>query len=253
MAFESHVISPSKSHLATGTLACALLCLLQTACTSTTPTIAHTHVGHAITGAHDTPQKDGYFVVAEQRAAEALKLAEAATAPNQSSAQIAEQLSLVNKEVNLRSDFPLASALKEAASHIAFAADSEDSSDNVKRSSRAFSEAIEGVVARANLINLYSQDARISTSEEETKQLASEIYKLSQANITGQDIDGDGVIGNQVSEYGMRQLRRDLDALVNREDPAYTTVDRWYLFNLVRLPSGDWLFRKRDSSKASSY
>jgi len=223
LAFESHVTSQSKSRLVTGSLACALLCLLQTACTSTTPTIAHTHVGHAITGAHDTPQKEGYFVLAEQRAADAMKLAEAANAPNQ------------------------------AASHIAFAADSDDASDNVKRSSRAFSDAIEGVVARANLINLYSQDARISTSEEETKQLAAEVYKLSQANLNGQDVDGDGVIGNQVNEYGMRQLRRDLDALVNRESPPYTTVDRWYLFNLVRLPSGDWLFRKRDSGSASSY
>jgi len=79
------------------------------------------------------------------------------------------------------------------------------------------------------------------------------VYKLSQANLNGQDVDGDGVIGNQVNEYGMRQLRRDLDALVNRESPPYTTVDRWYLFNLVRLPSGDWLFRKRDSGSASSY
>jgi len=142
------VTSPTKSRLISGSLACALLCLLQTACTSTTPTIAHTHVGHAITGAHDTPQKEGYFVLAEQRAADAVKLAEVATAPNQSSAQIAEQLSLVNKEVNLRPDYPLAAALKEAASHIAFAADSDDASDNVKRSSRAFSEAIEGVVAK---------------------------------------------------------------------------------------------------------
>ncbi len=253
MAFESRATMKSNNSLSAGSLLFALLCLVQTACSSTTPSISHVHVGHAITGAHDTPSKEGYFVLAELRAEEALRLAESAAAANQSSSQIADRLTLVNKEVNLRNDYALAAALKEAASHIAFAADSDDASENVKRSSRAFTEAIEGVVSRTNLINLYAQDARISTSEAEAEQLANEVLKLSRANLNGQDIDGDGFIGNQTKEYGIRQLRRDLDALVTREDPAYATVDKWYLFNLIRLPSGDWLFRRKGSSGSSSY
>jgi len=39
-------------------------------------------------------------------------------------------------------------------------------------------------------------------------------------------------------------LRRDLVDMINREDPPYRTVDEWYLFNLVRLPSGLWVFDK---------
>ena len=47
-------------------------------CAHHEPTIAHVHVGHALTAAHDTPGKDGYFVVAEKRADEALSFSESA-------------------------------------------------------------------------------------------------------------------------------------------------------------------------------
>ena len=253
MASESHEITQNRNSLPIASAVFALLCLGHTACTSTTPSIAHVHVGHAITGAHDTPAKEGYFVLAESRAQQALQLAQSAAAPSQSYTQIADRLTAVNQEVNLRSDYALSAALKEAASHITFAAESNDASENVKRSARAFEEAIQGVVFRTNLINLYSQDARISTTDAEAAQLAEEVRKLSVANIEGEDLDGDGFIGNQTREYGMRQLRRDLDALVTRENPPYTTVDRWYLFNLIRMPSGDWLFRRRDSGNSQGY
>jgi hypothetical protein len=32
--------------------------------------------------------------------------------------------------------------------------------------------------------------------------------------------------------------------MIARERPAYRTVDQWYLFNLVRLPNGRWVFDK---------
>jgi hypothetical protein len=35
--------------------------------------------------------------------------------------------------------------------------------------------------------------------------------------------------------------------MIDREGPDYSTVDTWYLFNLIRLPSGEWIFKKRSS------
>ena len=32
--------------------------------------------------------------------------------------------------------------------------------------------------------------------------------------------------------------------MIGREKPPYVTVDQWYLFNLVRLPNGKWVFDK---------
>ena len=37
-------------------------------CVSRPPTIAHVHIGHALTGVHVTPNHEGYFVQAEERA-----------------------------------------------------------------------------------------------------------------------------------------------------------------------------------------
>ncbi len=46
------------------------------------------------------------------------------------------------------------------------------------------------------------------------------------------------------SEFGLLQLRKELEAVIAREKPPYVTVDQWYLFNLVRLPNGKWVFDK---------
>jgi hypothetical protein len=74
--------------------------------------------------------------------------------------------------------------------------------------------------------------------------LAGEIGKLAGQNLDGEDADGDGVVGASPREFGMRQLRRELDGMIARERPPYRTVDQWYLFNLVKLPNGRWVFDK---------
>jgi len=43
---------------------------------------------------------------------------------------------------------------------------------------------------------------------------------------------------------GTVEAGETLEAAVARENPRYVTVDQWYLFNLVRLPSGKWVFDK---------
>jgi hypothetical protein len=42
----------------------------------------------------------------------------------------------------------------------------------------------------------------------------------------------------------MKQLRKELQDMIARENPPYTTVDQYYLFNLVRLPNGKWVYDK---------
>ena len=44
-------------------------------CTSRPPTIAHVHIGHAITGVHVTPNQEGYLVTAERRAGQTVEFA----------------------------------------------------------------------------------------------------------------------------------------------------------------------------------
>ena len=57
------------------TILAAMCISLAGGCAHKPPTIAHTHIGHAITGFEGTPGDKGLFVVAEERAKEAQRLA----------------------------------------------------------------------------------------------------------------------------------------------------------------------------------
>ena len=96
-----------------------------------------------------------------------------------------------------------------------------------------------------DLITALSRDINRSASLQEAELLAPEIEMLARANLHGEDLDGDGRIGSSPDEYGLLQLRRDIESMIAREDPPYATVSSWYLFNLIRLPDGSWIFRNR--------
>jgi hypothetical protein len=34
------------------------------------------------------------------------------------------------------------------------------------------------------------------------------------------------------ADYGIYQFRRDIDAMIAREDPPYQTIDKYYLFSI---------------------
>jgi hypothetical protein len=212
-------------------------------CVSHPPTIAHVHVGHAVTGVHVTPGQKGYFQQAEERAREAADKARAASG-SQDLAEIKTFAASVVEATQSKEQFGLKHALVMSANHIAFAATSPDASINLQQSGPAFAKDTARVVERCELIALLGKDVAASTSASEATVLAGEISKLAAANLDGEDTDGDGKAGTTAAEYGVKQLRAELDAIVARENPPYRTVEQWYLFNLVKLPNGRWVFDK---------
>jgi hypothetical protein len=211
------------------------------ACISRPPSIAHVHLGHALTGVHVTPGKQGYLLVAEKQAEDVYALAEKAT----KAANIAElkaQVEAANAATNSKEGFGLKHSLVMAANHISFAATSADASANVQQGAPEFSRNIVRVVERCELIDLLGRDVTASKSLEEAQLLAGEIALLAKANLEGEDSDKDGVVGGKPAEFGVKQLRAELNGIIGRESPPYRTVDQWYLFNLVKLPNGIWVF-----------
>lgn len=222
----------------------ALAPTLLAACVSShPPTIAHVHIGHAITGVHITPGHRGYVLVAEQRADETLAAANAAAqAADLASlkAAVAAALAANNNE----DTFGVKQSVILAANHISFAATSTDASANVIAFAPEFKTHIAPIVARCDYIDLIGRDVAASRSLKEGAALAHEIQKAALANVSGDDSSGSGVRGSVPADYGVAQLRRDLLDMIQRENPPYRTVDEWYLFNLVRLPNGLWVFDK---------
>jgi len=228
----------------TGIAASAILASLLVGCfTARPPTIAHVHIGHALTGVHITPGHKGYVFVAEQRADESLAAAQVAT----QATALADLKAAVAASVTAADDadsFGLKQSMILAADHISFAATSADASANVVAFAPVFKADIAAVVARCNYIDLLGKDVAASSNLKEASAVAAEILKAAQANVSGDDSAGDGVRGSVPADYGVAQLHRDLLAMIARENPPYRTVDQWYLFNLVRLPNGLWVFDK---------
>jgi hypothetical protein len=212
-------------------------------CVSRPPTIAHVHIGHAVTGVHVTPEQKGYFSQAEERAREIDALARSAAAGNDLVA-IKKDIATARTATMSNDSFGLKHALVMSANHITFAATSADASINLQQSAPLFARDIARVVERCELIALLANDVESSTSAGEAAVIAAEISKLAAANLEGEESDGDGKPGSTAAEYGIAQLKSQLDALVARENPPYVAVDQWYLFNLVRLPNGIWVFDK---------
>ena len=212
-------------------------------CTSRPPTIAHVHIGHAITGVHVTPNQEGYLVTAERRGGQAVEFSRIA-AGSTDLAVIKQNVAAAVKATDSENDFGVKQAIVMAANHITFAATSDDASVNVQQAAPVFAAHITRVVERCDLIILLGKDVEASTSAKEAAVSVAELGKLTQANVSGDDANGDGVVGSAPSEYGLVQLRKELEAMIARENPRYVTVPQWYLFNLVRLPNGRWVFDK---------
>jgi hypothetical protein len=196
-----------------------------------------------MTGVHITPGHKGYVLVAEERADETLAAATAATQATDLSslkAAVATALAANDNETT----FGVKQSVVLAANHISFAATSADASANVIAFAPVFKIDIAPVVARCDYIDLIGKDVAASASMGEATALAREIQKAALSNVSGDDSAGSGVRGSVPADYGVAQLRRDLVDMINRENPPYRTVDEWYLFNLVRLPNGLWVFDK---------
>jgi hypothetical protein len=224
-------------------LAVALLPPFAAGCVSRPPTVAHVHIGHAITGVHVTPNKEGYLVSAERRAQETIDFTSKA-ASSHDLAEIKRNIALASEATDSRDNFGVKESIVMAVNHVTFAATSDDATVNVQKSAPQFAADSTRVIERCDLIVLLGKDVQASTSVIEASVSVAEMAKLAQANLSGDDSNGDGVAGSVPSEYGLLQLRKELEAIVAREKPPYVTVDQWYLFNLVRLPNGRWVFDK---------
>jgi hypothetical protein len=222
----------------------ALSCLAAlSACMVHPPTIAHVHIGHAVTAVHVTPGHEGYLSVAELRAKEAYDSARSANA-DADLLQLKVHIAAAVTATDSQDNFGVRQSVTMAANHISFAATSADASANVIRFAPTFATDTAAVVERCNYIVLLGKDVASSASLKEATVLAQEILDLARANVEGEVSKGDAALGSAPSKYGVVQLRAEVQAMIARESPPYRTVDQWYLFNLVRLPNGRWVFDK---------
>lgn len=226
-------------------------------CAITTPKISHVHVGHALTGWVDTPEQRGLFVTAERIGQEiARKSVDSFQVAREGDvAAVHRKLGEIEallgdrrrQEPEEPGGYTFLNALQLAVDHMRFASESQDASQNIRQGVEKFVTNSEVVFARVEVLKTLVEVAGSETDPEALSDTLREIRIVAVENLEGEDVNDNGRIGDTPQEYGLRQLRRDMAATLDKEDPAYRAVEQRYLFGLIRLPDGTWSFKDPDT------
>jgi len=237
-------------HPVTGTIAWVLSVALMSGCARSVPLISHAHIGHTLTAWHDTPEQSGLFVVAEKETDQALQeyaLAEVAkSTPALARVHIKNVIHSLNPDLQPTgsgSGYGAVRALQGAIDHLKFAAVSDDASANLRQSAENFESHAQATLDQL-LVALGAARLVMTSSDADFSTDLTALGGVLENAANGQDIDNDGVIGNVAGESGLRQLRLQLSSLLGNEvAPPYHPVGRRYLFGLVKLPNGRWVYQ----------
>jgi len=215
------------------------------------PTIAHIHIGHAITAWPATPSNQGLLVVAELASIKAqtsadllLKAARAGNLP-QSKKHLKDVAIAVDPgffDSENSNEYGLRRGTAEAMTHLKLASEVTDATANVQRTIAKTSVRASEILDRTDELTAYI-DVGLKSNDIDSIEIIAEEIALVMRDIAG-DTSND-------SNYGLFELREDIEAMVKREDPPYKTVDEFYLFSLVKLPDGQWGFASRRSRGAA--
>lgn len=208
------------------------------------PPFSHIHVGHALTGWITTPGKKGLISTADKEAQIALNGALQSSRSNtlsQKKMHIANALHAVDPKVQGKGSglgFGLTRALTESIAHLQYAAESDDASANIKRTVPVISKKAQNLAKLSNQLKVFGLATASATTMGEVKALEGEFL----SNIKK--------INN--GSYNIRQFQADIKKMASREKPVYRTVNSYFLFNLIRLPTGKWAFRPKNDTSSNN-
>ncbi|MFT6301460.1 MAG: hypothetical protein ACI9XK_000424 [Granulosicoccus sp.] len=211
------------------------------------PTIAHIHIGHAITGWPQAPNKQGLLVAAELAAIKAAASSElmlkAARGGDMERAQKYLNDVAIAVDPGFLSGIPsneygLRKSASEAITHLQLASEVEDASTNVQRTVAANVVKAQDLIDRSDELLAFLNAGAKAQNIEEMEIISEEIVRTLKRIAGGPD---------SLDSYSLYNFREDIEAMVEREEPPYKTVESYYLFNLVKLPDGQWGFASRSS------
>ncbi|MFK7860711.1 MAG: hypothetical protein AB8B64_17965 [Granulosicoccus sp.] len=211
------------------------------------PSISHIHIGHAITGWPQAPKKQGLLVVAELSAIAAATTGELMlkAARDGDMERARKFLNETAKSVDPgflsdsnSSEYGLRKAAAEAITHLQLASETDDASANVQRTVTNTTIKASDLIDRSDELLAYLDAGSNAQSVGEMEIIAEEIVRSLKTIAGGPETSG---------SYSLYDFREDIESMVERENPPYQTVESFYLFNLVKLPDGQWGFASRSS------
>lgn len=196
------------------------------------PTIAHVHVGHAVTAWADTPGQRSLFdvalaevAVAAEHAAYAVDGARDVAAVRLHLGHVLHAVDPTREPSGPGSGYGLAKAIDGCADHLGFAQEVRDASANLKAGLPAVIGTLQPLRREARAIAALAAEGRSSPDAATAVAYAQEARQRT-ARLAGE----------------LWLARHQLSQLLAVEQPPYRVVPHRYLFGIVRLPSGEWVF-----------
>lgn len=238
-----------KKYLTAGSLAFAVAAAgCAGVATDEQPSIAHAHIGRALTASPDTPGNEGLYVVAENEARRVLELASSVngssslTEIKSTMREIMEIIDPSDPRASSNEHYGLRRAFTGAMEHLELSANSDDASANVRASMPRIEQEGRGISERLDLIYALAGDIQRTGSASEAAALAGQVRGVAREVVFGVELDGVDPIGSRADEYGLVQLGSSIAAMTAREDPPYVPPSTRWLLGLERQPDGEWSF-----------
>ncbi|MFT6046089.1 MAG: hypothetical protein ACI9WC_001794 [Arenicella sp.] len=228
-----------------------LVFLLLNGCATQLPSFAHVHVGHTLSAWPGTPNQQGLFALSEELAVDVVETAIAASelskqgefgAAAQAGGRIAAIIGSPDDQADSPDQITFLSAFAQGVNHFRFSIESDDATSNLKQGLGDVVSKSPQIIARSNVIK---DLATLLSTLDDDQTIAEAIQQL--RIMTVQNLEGGD--GN----YSLRDMRNDLAATLDREDPPYVAPARKFLFGLVRAPTGKWFWNFEDADGKNSY
>jgi hypothetical protein len=195
----------------------AFACVLSASSLPAQENPVHTHIGHVADGFESAPVGQGLLTTAVAEAETAVEHATlAATDPfdlDGIKRHVAHVLHTIDPALSPGGPglgYGVRRAALSAAEHIELAAAAEGASVNVKTHAVHIAAALGNVAHRADAIIALTKQLEAATSAEEAASPLAELGALCGALVQGRDGDGDGRVGWQAGEGGLRQATQHM-------------------------------------------
>jgi len=185
---------------------------------------AHLHLGHVMTNWRDTPRNTGLLFAAMADAtvaAEHAKLAQSAgtdlDAVRLHTGHVLNALDPTIQPKGAGSGYGVKKAASGALQHIGFAVQAEGATDNIRTYATRVTASLANVTGWTDQAISVAQEIRTAASGDAVASLVARLIALT-TNITdGTDANGDGQIGSQGGEGGLRQAQAQMELLMQGE------------------------------------
>ncbi|MFT4635253.1 MAG: hypothetical protein ACI9YO_003314 [Gammaproteobacteria bacterium] len=228
-----------------------LVFLLLSGCATQLPSFAHVHVGHTLSAWPVTPNQQGLFALSEKLAVDVVETAIAASelskqgefgAATQAGGRIATIIGSPEDEVNTPDQFTFLAAFEQGVNHFRYSIESDDATNNLQQGLGDIVSKSPQIIARSNVIKELATLLGTLDDEETIAEAIQQLRVMAVQNLDG----GDG-------NYSLRDMRNDLAATLDREDPPYIAPGKKFLFGLVRAPTGKWFWNFENADGKNSY